>query len=134
MYGVNDIDFVFFDSDLSEKYENEILCDVTNLNQSGLKVDVKNEARVHLWYQEHFGYPIEPYTTLEDAISTWPTTASSIGARIENGKLKVFAPFGLDDLFGLIVRANKRQITERIYYIKAGKWKSKWPELTVVPW
>ena len=40
-----------------------------------------NETRVHLWYEAHFGYRIDPYASVEDAINTWPTTATSIGVR-----------------------------------------------------
>jgi hypothetical protein len=39
--------------------------------------DVKNEARVHLWYERRFGRHLEPYRSTGDAIATWPTTASS---------------------------------------------------------
>ena len=32
--------------------------------------------------------------------------------------------FGLDDLFGLVVRPNKRQITRSIYEAKVARWRS----------
>ena len=99
-----------------------------------IPIDVKNEARVHLWYENHFGYKIEPYNSLEESINSWPTTATSIGLRIEEDRLKVYAPFGLNDLFGGIVRANKVQITEEIYNNKVNKWHNKWPNLTIIPW
>jgi hypothetical protein len=44
------------------------------------------------------------------------------------------APFGLDDLFGLVVRPNKRQITRAIYKAKVDRWRSIWPWLTFLPW
>jgi hypothetical protein len=53
---------------------------------------------------------------------------------LENENFKIYAPFGLNDLFGMIVRANKAQITEEIYLQKVNKWKSKWPALTIIPW
>lgn len=31
-----------------------------------VKIDVKDEARVHLWYESHNGYSINPYTSLEE--------------------------------------------------------------------
>jgi hypothetical protein len=34
------------------------------------------------------------------------------------GEFECCAPFGLDDLFGLVVRPNKRQITRAIYEAK----------------
>lgn len=136
-YGIKDIDFVYFDDkNLDPESENNVILKIKDL-YSDLKidVDVKNEARVHLWYKNHFGYAIEPYSSLESALNTWPTTATSIGVRKDkNNKLKVYAPFGLNDLFGKIVRANKTQITKQIYEDKVSGWLKKWPDLKVIQW
>jgi hypothetical protein len=134
--GIKDIDFVYYDSDLSYDKECEVIETVKKLF-SGLpfSIDIKNQARVHLWYEQHFGYPIKPYESLEDAINSWPTTATAIGLRRNaDGEYKIYAPFGLNDLFGLTVRANKVQITKEIYEKKANRWIAIWPELTVIPW
>lgn len=135
-YGIKDIDFVYFDDkNLDYASENTIVSKVNELySDLNLKVDVKNQARVNLWYQNHFGYTIEPYTSLESAINSWPTTATSIGVRKEGNELKVYAPFGLNDLFGKIVRANKTQITKQIYEDKVSNWIDKWPDLKIIPW
>ena len=89
---------------------------------------------MHLWYRQRFGCDIVPYTSTEDAIATWPTTATAIGVRLEQGRPQVFAPYGLDDLFGLVVRANRVQITPEIYRRKVARWQRHWPSLTVLPW
>lgn len=136
-YGIKDIDFVYFDDkNLDKDSENEVVSKIKELYADlDIEIDVKNEARVHLWYKEHFGYDIKPYTSLEDAINTWPTTSTAVGIRKDkNSKLKVYAPFGLNDLFGKIVRANKAQITKDIYENKVTRWLSKWPDLKVIPW
>lgn len=136
-YGIKDIDFVYYDNDnLDYTSENEIVTKLKQLySDLNIEIDVKNQARVHLWYEERFGYPIEPYPSLEAAINTWPTTATAIGIRMDHhNELKVYAPFGLNDLFGKIVRANKAQITKEIFEAKASKWQSKWRDLTVIPW
>jgi hypothetical protein len=64
-----------------------------------LRFDVKNQARVHLWYGARFGCPIAPYASVADAVATYPTTATAIALRREGGRLACIAPFGLDDLF-----------------------------------
>jgi uncharacterized protein len=99
-----------------------------------IKLDVKNEARVHLWYEDRFGYAIKPYLSSADAIATFPTTATAVGVREIRGKLECCAPFGIDDLFRLVVRPNKRQITRAIYEAKVDRWRSIWPRLTFLPW
>ena len=134
--GISDIDIVYFDqSDLSVDAENVIRKQIIDaVGPCGLSLDINNQARVHLWYKAHFGYDISPYSSVEDAINTWPTTATSVGVRLENDTLKVYAPFGLNDIFGMIVRANKAQITEEIYDNKVKKWSKNWSELNVIPW
>ncbi len=136
-YGIKDIDFVYFDSgNLDYESENQVISELKKLYADfNIEVDVKNQARVHLWYKEHFGYHIAPYESLESAINTWPTTATAIGIRkCGDGSMKIYAPFGLNDLLGKIVRPNKAQITEEIYRNKVSSWLKKWPELTIIPW
>lgn len=133
---IKDVDFVYFDpSDLTEDSENAVQERVREkFRDFPLQIDVNNEARVHLWYESKFGCSIRPYKSSEDAINTWPTTATSIALSAKNGQLNVYAPFGLNDLFGMIARANKTQITEEIYLDKVERWKKHWPNLTVIPW
>lgn len=135
MYGISDFDFVYFDAcDVRAEAEADVAQRVAQIAPAGVTLDVKNEARVHLWYERHFGYPIAPYPSLEAAIDSWPSTATAVGVRLVGGRLSVYAPFGLSDLFDLIIRPNKRQVTKEIYEAKAAKWASKWPALTVLPW
>lgn len=135
MYGISDIDIVYFDTDLS--YEKED-CVIKQVKQrfAGLPVaiDVKNEARVHLWITERFGDVIEPYTCVEEAIDTWPTTASAVGVQMKGEVFSVYAPYGLNDMFGQIIRPNKVQITKETYLAKCTKWKAKWDSLQIVEW
>lgn len=135
-YGIKDIDFVYFDKENLDYIAEHDICLVTKELYADLniEIDVKNQARVHLWYKSHFGYEIEPYSSLEAAINTWPTTASVGIRKNTSGDLKIYAPFGFNDLFGKIVRANKVQITKQIYEDKVSNWLNKWPDLTVIPW
>lgn len=135
LHGISDVDFVYFDPDLSYEGEDRVIRRVREaFGDLPAEFDVKNQARVHLWYRDHFGSDIPPYPSLEAAIATWPTTATAVGVRLEGEELKVIAPFGLDDLFGRIVRPNRVQITEAIYRSKWEKWQRRWEGLTVMPW
>jgi hypothetical protein len=135
-YGIDDFDIVYFDDvDITENCEEQFYVYLNNsLNDFPYKIDVKNEARVHLWYKERFGKEIKPYTSTEDAISSWPSTATSIGVKYEDSEFKVYTPFDLDDLYSGIVRPNKKLISKEVYDNKASKWHCKWNELTVVKW
>jgi hypothetical protein len=68
------------------------------------------------------------------AIATFPTTATSIGVRRYSGQFECCAPFRLDDLFDLIVRPKKVQITPAIYDAKVARWRAEWPQLTFLTW
>jgi len=133
---IDDYDVVYFDAgDMTERGENEVAASVRDaMDDLSVVVDVKNQARVHRWYRQRFGYDIVPYASTEDAIATWPTTATAIGVRLVRGHPRVVAPYGLDDLLGLVVRANRVQVTPGIYRRKAARWLRHWPNLTVLPW
>jgi uncharacterized protein len=136
-YGIHDLDVVYFDEqDVSLEKEVEIEERLqTLLSDTPFKIDAKNEARVHLWYEEKFGKRIAPYSSLEAAINSWPTTATSIGVKVDQkGAFKVYAPYGFHDLFGLIVRPNKLLISRDVYEAKVAKWSVRWPELEVISW
>lgn len=135
-HGIGDIDIVYFDSDdLSAETEAGHATRIRGLfGDLPVAIDVKNEARVHLWYEEKFGAPLEPYGSSEEAIATFPTTATAVGIRPSSKGLDVYAPFGLDDLLAAIVRANKKQITREIYERKTDRWSALWPQLQIVSW
>ena len=135
-FGLKDVDLIFFDElDLSFEAEASHERRLRDLFQHlPIKLDVKNEARVHLWYEHRFGDAIKPYSSSADAIATFPTTATAVGVRQMRSKFECCALFGLDDLFSLVVRPNERQITRAIYEAKVDRWRSIWPRLTFLPW
>ncbi|MGH9094995.1 MAG: nucleotidyltransferase family protein [Acidimicrobiales bacterium] len=133
--GIKDYDLVYFDSDLSAEAEQQIEDDLTSrLSDFGVVLDVNNEARVHLWDAERFGRRLDPYVSTEDAISTWPTTASCVGVRQEKDAFVVCAPFGLADLFAMVARPNKAIVTREVFEEKTARWRARWPRLRVIPW
>lgn len=134
-YGIKDFDIVYFDSDVSYEKEDEVIQYVNNLLKGiPIECDIKNEARVPIWYPEKFGKFIDPYKNVEDAISSWGTSITCVGVRLENKKLVVCAPYGLNDIFSMTIRPIKKQYTKEGYLEKTANWKKKWPLLTIVPW
>ncbi|HSL70599.1 MAG TPA: nucleotidyltransferase family protein [Longimicrobiales bacterium] len=134
-FGIDDYDIVYFDADVSaEAEERAAACVRDALAGLPVRPDVKNQARVHVWYASRFGYSIRPYASCEDAIATWPTTATAIGVRCTGDTVTVEAPFGLHDLFELVVRPNRVQITPAIFAAKVERWITRWPSLKIEPW
>jgi uncharacterized protein len=136
-YGINDIDIVYYNNkDLNESSEHIILESINKkFPDLSSKLDINNQARIHLWYKTIFGYEISPILSMENATERWPTTATSICTRLnKSNNLEIISPFGLNDLFSGIIRANKKQITKEIYTNKVDKWLKLWPQLIVIPW
>jgi hypothetical protein len=111
-----DIDLVFFDpADLSEERDRAAE-DALRRVLPGAPWDAKNQAAVHLWYARRFGYAVEPLGSTEEGVASWPETATCVGVRLEHdGRLKLVAPHGLDDLLGLVHRRNPARVSVEEY-------------------
>lgn len=132
-YGIGDYDLVYWEDDISKEAELEVQKGVkSQFSNLDIELEVINEARVHVWFEEDFGEEIDPYKNIEHAISTWPTTVTCIGITKLNNQFKIVAPYGLNDLFSMILRPNEPTVLDHIFKSKVKKWISKWPELTVI--
>ncbi|MBD3366257.1 hypothetical protein GF360_02835 [candidate division WWE3 bacterium] len=132
-HGIGDYDIVYWDDDISKEAELRIQREIKDqFPDLAENLDIVNEARVHLWFEEDFGQKIEQYKSLEHAISTWPTTITCIGITKRNGEFSVVAPYGLSDLFGMILRPNLPHVIPEIFEKKVEKWTAKWLELRVI--
>lgn len=135
--GIRDYDFFYFDeSDLSYEAEDAVITRAASVfSDIPVDVEVRNEARVHLWYKEHFGSPLQPFVSTEDAIDHFVSTTCCFGVRTEpDGARRVYAPYGYDDLVSGLVRPNPRLPMRHVYESKAARWTTEWPALTVLPW
>ncbi|KAF4973869.1 hypothetical protein FZEAL_9169 [Fusarium zealandicum] len=135
--GINDYDLVYFDdSDLSWEAEDSIIQAGKELFADiPVEVEIRNQARVHLWYENKFGKPCPPHKSSESSISTWGTNTALIAVRLlDDGQWSIYAPWGFSDMFSLIVRPNKQIMTGEVYEKKVERWQKFWPELTIIPW
>lgn len=131
-YGIHDIDIIYFDQDTSAEKESAVKATVHELtNDLHIPVDVVNQARVHLWYGKES--PLFPLKSAEEGINLW-VPATSIGVKLHNKRFTVYAPYGLFDMFSMIIRPNKLVMSEEYYIRKGLEWKSKWNDLRVFPW
>jgi uncharacterized protein len=130
-----DVDLVFFDPDaLGEEREGGIR-DELRKRAPELDWDVKNQAAVHLWFAEVFGYEVRPLTSSADAIATWPEVATAVAVRLlSDDKFEIVAPLGLDDLLGLVWRHNPRRATSALFRqrLREKRILERWPRVTVV--
>lgn len=132
--GILDYDVAYFDaSDLSWDAEDAVIKRVAAACPG--PVEVRNQARVHLWYEQRFGVAYAPLRDTDDSLTRYPTTASAVAARLEpDGRLSIAAPFGLDDLFAMVIRPGPLFSAKAVYEAKAARAKAVWPEAAVLPW
>lgn len=134
--GIKDYDVNYFDDrDLSWPAEDSVIQRVTTvLSDLDADIEVRNEARVHLWYEDKFGVPCPPYASTADAIRSFPNTSSCFGVRRGDSGLIVFAPFGFSDLFSMTTKPNPVLAPRDVYETKLARWRSEWPRLRALPW
>jgi hypothetical protein len=135
--GILDYDLAYFDaSDLSWDAEDAIIqAGRTVFGDLTAPVQIRNQARVHLWYEQKFGVRCPPHASTEAAIDTFEATTACLGVRTEpGGRWRIYAPHGLADVFNLVVRPNPALAPREVYRAKTMRWQRQWPSLTVLPW
>lgn len=135
--GIKDYDVFYFEADdLSWEAEDAVIkTGKAVFADLPAEVEIRNEARVHLWYEDKFGVACPPYDSAEAAIDSFAATTCCLGVRLEaDGRWRVYAPHGLSDVFNLVVRPNPVLAPRAVYEAKAARWREQWPELTVLDW
>jgi hypothetical protein len=135
--GIRDADLFYFDPDTSWEAEDAVIRVGAELFADlPVPVELRNEARVHLWYAERFGTPAPPpFNSCTEAIDHFAAVCCCYGITVEpDGALRAYAPHGYDDLFSMVVRPNRTRAPRHVYEAKAARWVKEWPELTVLPW
>jgi uncharacterized protein len=130
-----DYDIFYFDPDTSWAAEDRVIAKAAALFASlPVTVQIRNQARVPLWYESKFGVPFPPLAKASDGIDRFPCATVAIGICRNADGLAIHAPFGLDlVLRGELTPNTYLQIPE-IYAAKTARWIQTWPELAVTPW
>jgi len=133
-YGIKDYDLGYFDAaDVSYAAEDVVIRRVAAAFAPPLDemVEVRNQARVHLWFEGKFGEPYAPLSSSAEALSRFVSPLFAVGVRLEaDERLTIEAPFGLGDLFALRLRPNPTRPTNG-FDRAAASATARWPELTV---
>jgi len=133
-FGIKDYDLGYFDaSDLSYEAEDEVIRQVRAAFDEPLRrmVEVRNQARVYLWFEAKFGEPYTPLSCTPQALERFASATFAVGVRLESDhRLHIVAPFGLADLFALRLRPNPRRRTVG-FARTAADVRRRWPEVVV---
>ena len=133
-YGIRDYDLGYFDaSDISYDAEDVVIRRVAAAFDEPLKstVEVRNQARVHVWFEAHFGEAYTPLASTAEALERFVSPMFAVAVRLNaDDRLHIEAPFGLADLFALRLRPNPWRPSGGFDRTAANVLR-RWPEITV---
>jgi len=135
-YGIRDYDLGYFDPDTSWEAEDAVIKRVAAAFEPPFRdmVEVRNQARVHLWFEGKFGEPYGALTGTDEALARFVAPAFAVGVRLEpDDALSVAAPFGLGDVFSLTLRPNPNRPLARGWDRAVVNATARWPELSIIP-
>jgi len=94
---------------------------------------MRNQARVHLWFEQKFGEPYAPLARTDEALTRFVCPAFAVGVRLEHDDtLTISAPFGLVDLFTMRLRRNPtRPISDTAFARVTAAAQARWPEVEI---
>ena len=130
-WGVQDYDVFYFDAaDLSWEAEDAAIGQAqAALADLGVKIEVRNQARVHLWYPQRFGAAYPALRSAQDGIDRFLVACTCVGVNVGSGAL--YAPHGLGDLARGVLRVNPRTPQPALFGAKARSYQARWPWLRV---
>lgn len=130
--GIRDYDvFYFDDANLSWAAEDRVIRQARMLFADlGIVVELRNQARVHRWYERRFGSPCQPLGSSRDAIDRFLVACCCIGIEAATGKL--YASGDLAELQAGLLRCNPRTPQPALFHAKAQDYRSRWPFLTIL--
>jgi hypothetical protein len=129
-WGIKDYDVFYFDQDRSWDAEDRAIRRVTECTSDlPINIEVRNQARVHLWYPTRFGgnYPLLDST--QAGIDRYLISCTCVGIQVESGD--VYAPNGFGDLARGVLRLNPLTPNPERFREKAESYISRWPWLTI---
>lgn len=140
--GIRDYDLFYFDdSDLSWEAEDRAIRHAAALFADlGVTVELRNQARVHLWYEARFGHPCPRLLSSHHGIGRFLVAGTCIGLRPtepargateHSSAVELFAPFGLGDMFDGVLRPNPDSYAPALFRRKAESYRRRWPWLTI---
>jgi hypothetical protein len=132
--GIKDFDLIYFDAgDLSWEAEDGVIRRAEAAFGDRWPVEIRNQARVHLWFEQRFGLPYLQLHSADEALGHYAAIVHAVGIRLEDDDtIDIVAPFGLDDVFDMVIRPNPERRGDKGLAAKAARAKAIWPELRLV--
>ncbi|MBK6294249.1 MAG: nucleotidyltransferase family protein [Rhodoferax sp.] len=132
--GIRDYDVFYFDADdLSEQSEALINQRAAALFADlAVPIEVKNQARVHLWYEDYFGRPYSALRHSREGIDRFLVASTAVGLQPQaaDHRPAVYAPYGLDQLYRGVLTPNPTIDHGPLFERKCRDYQARWPWLS----
>lgn len=130
---ISDYDLFYFDKDTSYEAEDYYIQKTKKVFEYvDVNIEIRNQARIHLWYENKFGIPYEQNKCSFDGIKNFLSETNALGVRKKGDDFEIYAPFGVDLCLDGIVKPNKNLKAFDNYKLKTERWKKEWPNLKIL--
>lgn len=127
---LEDVDVLYFDPNGVSKDRERALQQKLLDERPEVPWSVKNQARMHLRNQT------AAYRNTEDAMRYWLETPTAVAVRLDqDDRFSVLAPYGLDDLFQMIIRPTPKAREKMDQFetrLSQKPWLRIWPGVKVI--
>ena len=133
-FGIRDYDIFYFNGDdLSWEAEDRDIRRVASMvSDIAEQVEVKNQARVHIWYGERFGPGYPQLASSRDGVDRFLIGCTRVALRVDQHNAgELYAPDGLTDLFEGILRPNPVNDRPALFLAKSESYRARWPWLRI---
>ncbi len=130
-----DIDVIFFDPQDVRPERDRMVQQQLAQKLPHIPWEATNQAAVHLWYEEVFGFSVPALHSSAEAVGTWPETATSVAVRLlATDEISIVAPCGLTDLFNMVLRRNPCRVTREqfVQRLHSKQILRKWSHVHVI--
>ncbi|ARU05296.1 hypothetical protein CCO03_11930 [Comamonas serinivorans] len=128
-WGVRDHDVFYFDAaDVSWAAEDAVIRQAERaFADLPARIEVRNQARVHLWYRQRFGGGYPQLSSAREGIDRYLVACTCMGVDAATGAL--YTPNGLDELVQGVLRLNPLTPQPELFAAKADSYRTRWPWL-----
>ncbi|GAA5534592.1 nucleotidyltransferase family protein [Deinococcus aluminii] len=124
---IRDYDLFYWDADTSYEAEDAVIRRADALFADlNARIEVRNQARVHLWFPQKHGLIRLPLHSTREGIEQFLVECTCVGV---DGRGELYAPSGLTDLAAGRLCPNPRNHTPTLYAAKVADYRQRWPWL-----
>ena len=132
---IKDYDLFYFDAtDLSEAAEQSVQARASALFADlPVTVEAKNQARVHLWYEQWFGFAYDALQSARSGIDRFLVPCTCVGLQPAAGTAgpTLYAPYGLQELYDGVLKPNPLCPHGPLFEAKAASYQQRWTWLQI---